>query len=58
MGTMEGLLTFHKFWPQGGAGGKNLEHPKKVLYYFLARLSNVQKELLLQYYRWRRHPQM
>ena len=34
MGTLEGLLTFHEFWPQGGAGGENLGHPKKVLYCF------------------------
>ena len=34
MGTLEGLLTFHGFWPQGGAGGENLGHPKKVLYCF------------------------
>ena len=33
-GTLEGLLTFHEFWPQGGAGGENLGHPKKVLYCF------------------------
>ena len=34
MGTLEGLLTFHEFWPQGGAGGENLGHPKQVLYCF------------------------
>ena len=39
MRTLEGLLTFHEFWPpesmpQGGAGGENLGHPKKVLYCF------------------------
>ena len=30
MGTLEGLLTFHEFWPQGGAGGENQGHPKKA----------------------------
>ena len=34
MGTLEGLLTIDEFWPQGGAGGENLGHPKKVLYCF------------------------
>ena len=29
MGTLEGQPSFHKFWPQGGAGGQNLWHFKK-----------------------------
>ena len=32
--NLEGLLTFHEFWPRGGAGGQNLGHPKKLLYCF------------------------
>ena len=35
MGTLEGLLTFHEFYPQGGAGGDNL---KSVILLFLLRL--------------------
>ena len=26
MGTLEGLLPCHEFWPRGGAGGQNLGH--------------------------------
>ena len=34
MDVLEGLLTFHKFWPQCGAGGKKkkkMGHFKEVL---------------------------
>ena len=40
MGSLEGMLTFHKFWPQGWARGENLGQPKKsVKLLFLLRLS-------------------
>ena len=34
MDILESMLTFHEFWPpgsmpRGGAGGRNLGHPKK-----------------------------
>ena len=35
MGTLECLLTFHEFWPQGGAGGENLGPLKSVTLLFL-----------------------
>ena len=35
MGTLEGLLPFHKFWPQDGAGGQKLGHLKKCYTLFL-----------------------
>ena len=34
MGTLESLLTIDEIWPQDGAGGENLGHPKKVLHCF------------------------